>query len=767
MPAQTVLVRRRFELEGVVQGVGFRPFVARLALSLGLAGWVANRADGVVIEVEGDGVALEAFALRLGTDRPAPSRLDRLHHAPCVPCGERGFRIADSLSASNVVPTLLPDTVTCPVCLAELRDPANRRYRYPFISCAECGPRHSITEALPFDRGRTTMVDFPLCADCLAEYSSPVDRRFHAQTMSCPRCGPRLVLMHLDGCTKAEGEAALHCAVATLRDGGIVGLKGLGGFQLLVDACNESAVQRLRKRKARPAKPLALMVLGLETLSAIAMATPEETALLKSAAGPIVLLERVPSAVAGSVAPDTPRLGVMLPTSGLHALLLDAFGGPLVATSGNRSEQPIAIDEAEALRALVGIADCLLTHNRRIAARLDDSLAQVACGTPQLLRRARGFVPLTLPLEGEPGVLALGAHQKNAVAIGLGPVAVLGAHNGDLDSLETRAQFECAAADLTRLRGGRLARVVVDAHPDYASSQVGWRLAVDIDVPLERVWHHHAHVHAVIAEDRLALPVFGVAWDGLGLGEGNALWGGECFVVEERGIHRVASFETFPLPGGERAALEPRRAALGCLYALEGEAAFSRPQVAAAFASHELPVLQRMLERSLNCPQTSSVGRLFDAVASLLGLCQTSRFEGDAAMQLQFAAERVDTVNEAYPVTLNGAIFDWRPTLAALLDEVARGVAVELIAARFHQTLARLPALLATRAGLERVVLSGGCFQNRLLLALCTVPLRAAGHDVHWPRQVPSNDGGIALGQLSAVCWGHVVGAEHGAGKRT
>lgn len=749
-------VRFRFELEGVVQGVGFRPFVARLATDLGLAGWVANRANGVVIEVEGDATALEAFSARIVADKPLPSRIDRVRHEALSSCNEAGFKILESLVADSIVPTLLPDTVTCPTCIAEMRDPANRRHGYPFISCAECGPRHSIVEALPFDRDRTTLIDFPLCPDCLAEYENPADRRFHAQTITCPRCGPRLTLLGMDGHARADGDAALDAAIAVLRTGGVVGLKGIGGFQLLVDARNESAVQRLRERKARPKKPFAVMVAGLDALNGESI-KPEELTLLASPSGPIVLLDCPPDFVAPSVAPDSPRCGVMLPTSGLHSRLLDTFGGPVVATSGNRSGQPIAINDAEALIDLADIADCLLTHDRRIAARLDDSLAQIVAGVPQLLRRARGFVPLTLPFEGDGGVLALGAHQKNTVAIGLGPVVVIGAHNGDLDDAATRLQHEQAAGDLLRLCRNNAKHIVVDAHPDYASSQFGEALAMVTGLPLSRVLHHHAHVHAVIAEHRLEAPLLGVAWDGLGLGEDGALWGGEFFHVEAHAITRIGGMRPFPLPGGERASREPRRAALGCLHALEDVAAFRRAQVTAAFTSHDLAVFQRMLERGINSPRTSSVGRLFDAVASLLGLRQFNAFEGDAAMQLQFSAERAGTPDHAYPVTLDDMEIDWRPAIAALLDDLAHNVDIPRVAARFHETLALALAAVASRAKVQRIALAGGCFQNRLLLERCIALLRAQGHDVYWPQQVPSNDGGIALGQLSAHHWGHVL----------
>lgn len=749
------VVRRRLELEGVVQGVGFRPFVVRLARAMNVSGWVANRSGGVVIEAEATASVLVAFERCLRTDKPGPARIDRLLGAEVPPQGASGFHVAPTLADAANVPALQPDAVTCPACLDEMRDPANRRFRYPFISCAECGPRFSITEALPFDRARTTLIDFPLCPACEAEYADPADRRFHAQTMGCPQCGPQLWLRDFQGERLHGAEAALAEAVAVLREGGIVGLKGLGGYQLVVDACNEAAVVRLRQRKARPAKPLALMLGDLAAVHARCAVSAEEAALLASSAGPIVLLNRRQDDLAPSVAFDSPCLGVMLPSSGLHALLLAQFGGPLVVTSGNRAELPIAISDEAAETTLTDIADVLLGHTRRVAARLDDSVAQIVLGAPQVLRRARGFVPLSLPLDTGRCMLALGAQQKNTIALGLGGVAVLSQHNGDLDSEPACTAFTETVAAQLALYGMTPEQVLIDAHPDYIASRRGRELAARHPVSVARVWHHPAHIHAVVAERGVSLPVTGVAWDGLGLGPDNALWGGECFAVTLDASRHVASFLPFPLPGGEVAAREPRRVALGVLHALEGEHALAREVVVGAFSPAELRILGQMLAKGVNCPPTSSVGRLFDAMASLLGLRQRSAFEGDAAMQVQFAAERATEPAIPYAFVLDGAVVDWRPLLGEVLSGLVQGVSVPQIARCFHVTLAAIIVALAQREGCPQVVLSGGCFQNRLLLSLAVAALTEAGFIPLWSQQVPTNDGGLALGQLGAARFGH------------
>lgn len=759
-PAPT---RLQLTVTGLVQGVGFRPFVARLAMQSRLAGLVRNRSGAVQIEVEGSADALSQFETALTRQLPAPARIDRVERVQIAPSGERGFRIEESAGGTAGTPTLLPDTVSCPECLAEMRNPHNRRYRYPFISCACCGPRYSIVEAQPFDRARTALRDFPMCAACAAEYRNPADRRFHAQTISCPACGPRMLLRDSAGRAVAADDACIATAADALRNGQILALKGIGGFQLVVDAANAAAVARLRERKHRPAKPLAIMVSSMAAAERVAVLCASSRAALGDRAGPIVLARRRDGSVAPNVAPDSPMIGLMLPSSGLHALLLDAFGGPLVVTSGNLSDLPIAIDNDEALLALGGIADLFLTHDRRITNRLDDSLVQIVMGQAQVLRRARGHVPLTLPFEAERGIIACGAHQKNTVAIALGEVAVLSQHGGDLDSLEARAQHATATTALLDLLGEAPTQIVIDAHPDYASSIAGQALAARTGAPAVPVWHHLAHVHACVAEHDLSLPCTGVAWDGTGIGGGAVVRGGECFSLTTSGAVRIASLRAFPLPGGDRAAEEPRRAALGVLYALEGKAAFERPAIVRAFTASERTSLSSMLERNLRCPPCTSVGRLFDAVAFLLGLREVSHFEGDAAMQLQFAAERADAAAaSAFAMPLNQRELDWRPMLAELLLalDAESDTPRDLLAARFHATLALALVALARLAGHKTLALSGGCFQNRLLLTLAVSALRDAGFTPYWPQSVPPNDGGLALGQLAAVRFGHRVATE-------
>ncbi|GAA5182424.1 carbamoyltransferase HypF [Niveibacterium umoris] len=758
IPTPVPIQRIRFDITGVVQGVGFRPSVARLAQGQGLHGFVQNQAGVVRIEVEGHADALRAFETAL-QQLPPPCRIDHIEQLTLPPEGDRRFRIEDSTNPGAGIPTLLPDTVTCPECLAEMRDPLNRRYRYPFISCAVCGPRYSISEAQPFDRARTALGDFPMCDACAAEYRNSTDRRFHAQTITCPTCGPTLSLVTMTGKLLANRDKAIETAAARLRNGEIVGLKGLGGFQLLVDASNSDAVQRLRLRKRRPAKPLAVMVGSLDEASLHVALDSGAHTLLTDRAGAIVLLKRCGDAIAAEVAPGSPMLGVMLPSSGLHALLLDACETPLVVTSGNASGQPIAIDNEEAARDLAGIADCLLVHDRRITHRLDDSVVQLIAGKPQMLRRARGHVPLTMPFAGPRGMLACGAHQKNTVAVSLGGVAVMSQYNGDLDSVAAREQHGTASRELIGLLDAPPARVIVDANLDYASAMAGEALAATANAELVPVWHHLAHLHATASEHGVALPFTGFAWDGSGIGGGNVVRGGECFALDTNGARRVASLRQFPLPGGDRAAEEPRRAALGLLFALEGAAALEHPAIIAAFTRAERAALLTMLQGGVRCPASTSIGRLFDGVAFLLGVARECSFEGEAAMQLQFAAEAAMGA-EPLPFGLARGELDWRPLLQALLEGIECGDAPATLAARFHATLAAMTVRVAQSQGLERVVLGGGCFQNRLLVELADQALRSAGFSVFWPQEVPANDGGLSFGQLAAAHMGHLVADE-------
>lgn len=735
-------------LEGRLQGVGCRPALVRLANACGLAGFVRNGPSGVEVEVEGPSAAVEAFVDRLPDVLREPARLESVRREERSVRGDRGFVVAESSGGAPGLPCLLPDAAPCADCVRELFDPSDRRYRHPFTSCASCGPRYAIATRLPFDRDATTMVDFPLCDACAREYRDPSDRRFHAQTISCPRCGPSLALLSLEGETLATREAALRSAIESLRAGLVVGLKGIGGYQLLCDARNEAAVRRLRERKARPWKPLAVMVRDAPAAEALAWLSPDEAALLASPAAPIVLARRRDGTIAPSVGPDLPTVGVMLPSSPLHHLLLQGFDGPIVCTSGNRSGAPIVLDEASACTELAGIADVLLAHDRRIVRRLDDSVVHWVAGALQVLRRGRGLAPSVLHVGVPLGTrLAVGGDLKNAFALSMDDRVLLSAHRGNL---EHAAVFDAFVEDLAsepRLHRIRPETVVRDLHPD----QLAHRHAGTLGLPVVSVAHHAAHVAAVMAEHRLAPPLLGVAFDGFGLGEDGSSRGGELFVVTEGGLRRTHPLRAFPLPGGDRAAREPRRALLGLLHATSGEEAFDHPLVRERFEPSELRVLARMLERGSNAPRTSSVGRLFDGVASLLGLRHRSRYEGEAAMQVELLAESWSGAAVPLPYAITDGELDFRPMLRAMLEGLAAHDDRAALARRFHATLACMVAEVAEIEGMTRVALGGGCFQNRLLVSECLGALHAVGAEVFTPREVPANDGGLAVGQLLAA----------------
>lgn len=740
-------------VQGLVQGVGFRPFVYRLAAELGLVGWVCNSPQGVLIEVEGPEIALEQFLSRLESDHPPLAALHHIEVAPLPPAGELCFEIRHSNGDGAPTALVLPDIATCPDCLADILDPDNRRYRYPFTNCTNCGPRYSIIEALPYDRPATTMKHFEMCRHCAAEYHNPADRRFHAQPNACPECGPRLELWTAEGVIMEQGHYALLGAVEALRAGAVVALKGLGGFHLLVDARNEAAVRQLRRRKNRPHKPFALMMPSLEMAAACCEISPEEAALLASPMAPIVLLRRLHNGgLAPSVAPDSPYLGLMLPYTPLHHLLLRELKRPVVATSGNRADEPICTDEYEALERLDGIADLFLVHNRPILRPVDDSVACVVEGRTTLLRRARGYAPLPLPMPHDlPPLLALGAHQKNTVALAAGKQLYTSQHIGDLDTLPARDMFHRVAADLQTLHALRPQRVMCDLHPDYYST----RRAHDSGLPVHPVQHHYAHVLSAMLDNGLAPPLLGVAWDGTGYGPDGTIWGGEFLHIDGRGYTRVGHLRTFCLPGGDQAVREPRRSALGLLYEVFGPAALDMPHLPAlqAFTPAELGPLGTMLARGLNSPRTSSAGRLFDAVASLLGLCQRATYEGQAAVMLEHAA--LNCPDEGlYPFALapDGAL-NWESLLRALLADRAAGLPAGVIAARFHNTLASMIVSAAQTHGEPVVVLSGGCFQNRYLLTRSICRLRESGLRPHWHHDLPPNDGGIAPGQALAALY--------------
>ncbi|MGD0695993.1 MAG: carbamoyltransferase HypF [Terriglobia bacterium] len=732
--------RLQVRMRGAVQGVGFRPFVYRLANDLGLTGWVRNSSDGLVIEVEGPRAELDRFLERLASERPAAALVLETRTARSAATGCRTFQILASDETVERTASLLPELATCRECLTEISDPSDRRYGYPFTNCTNCGPRFTIIEDIPYDRPRTTMRGFAMCPECRGEYTDPANRRFHAQPNACPRCGPRLWAETPGNAsvdlTSMPSEHAIVEAGRVLQQGGIVALKGIGGFQLLTDARQPEAVERLRERKHREAKPFALMMPGIEMVCHYCEVSAEEQRLLESPAAPIVLLK--PSGAPGlapGVAESSPYLGVMLPYSPLHHLLMREFPFPIVATSGNASDEPIAIENQEARARLGEIADLFVMHNRPIARPCDDSVVRLVRGRESVMRRARGYAPLPVFVGRDlPAVLAVGGHLKNTVAIAVGQQVFLSQHVGDLDTIEARGAFERAIDDLCRLYRFKPELVACDLHPDYAST----RWARESGLPLVAIQHHQAHVAACAAENGIEGPYLGVSWDGTGYGLDGTVWGGEFFHADGIEFERIAHLRPFRLPGGEAAVREGWRSAASLLWEVGG-------QSAAALPAQRLPLL-RMLEHGVNAPWTTSVGRLFDAVASMVGVADESRFEGQAAMMLERAIGSLST-DESYELVSSGDTGDWAPLIEAVRQDVARQEPKGLVAARFHNALANWIVTVSERVGERQVVLSGGVFQNGYLVERTSALLEAGGFRVLTHRYVPPNDGGIALGQ--------------------
>jgi hydrogenase maturation protein HypF len=879
--------RLKLTVRGAVQGVGFRPFVFRLATGLGLAGWVNNSPQGVFIEAEGPRAELEKFLLRLETEKPPRSFIQSLEALWLDPAGCTAFEIRPSETGGNKTALVLPDIATCPDCLREIFDPKNRRHRYPFTNCTNCGPRFSIIESLPYDRANTSMKAFTMCPQCQAEYDDPHNRRFHAQPNACPVCGPHLELWEGGRvCENAEsprsherGYGALLAATKAIREGKIVAVKGLGGFHLMADAHNDKTVHLLRERKQREEKPLALMFPSLESVKIECEVSLLEERLLRSPEAPIVLLRRLVrphpgpfpqerenqppffresttadnstvvgqigphngcslspgerararagveqncSLVAPSIAPKNPYLGAMLPYTPLHHLLMAELGFPVVATSGNLSDEPICTDEREALERLGDIADVFLVHNRPIVRHVDDSIVRVMLDRELVLRRARGYAPLPIQLrnadcgmriaargDARPTktpkseiVLAVGAHLKNAVALSVGHQVFISQHIGDLETEQAHSAFRRIIADFEKLYEVRPQIIAADLHPDYLSTKFANELEGRAGSPLPAadgaqrtarptkisVQHHIAHVLSCMAENEIAPPALGVSWDGTGYGLDGTVWGGEFFLVTNERIERIAHLRPFRLPGGDKAVKEPRRTALGLLHEISGEKIFKQKKLApvAAFSSAELAVLKTMLAKKLNSPVTTSMGRLFDAVASLINLRQQIRFEGQAAMELEFALDGVET-DETYELQLVESalqssagvapaaslrdagrnknpssraggtpalplyVLDWSLMIEEVLTDVNDGIPAGVISARFHNALVEGIVAVAKHAGQNRVVLSGGCFQNRYLTEHAVRRLQAEGFRPYWHQRVPPNDGGIALGQVVAA----------------
>ncbi len=699
--------RRRLAVtvRGTVQGVGFRPFVYRLARAHKLSGWVRNSTGPVEIEVEGGEPELDGFLRELEAEAPPLAHVRTVDSSPIPLAGDTDFMIQQSRHRQDDFQPVAPDAATCEGCLKELFDPRDRRFRYPFINCTNCGPRFTVIEALPYDRPNTTMRHFTMCRDCQREYEDPLDRRFHAQPNACWACGPRLSI-------------SLEEAVAALQGGLVLALKGLGGYQLACDARSKSAVARLRQRKRRPSKPFAVM-----TTEPVASA--EEWTALRSAARPVVLLGAQPGLAEG-VAPGLAEHGVMLPYTPLHHLLMAEFGGPLVMTSGNLSEEPICRDDSEARERLGAIADVFLAHDRPIAARYDDSVVRVCGGATRVIRRARGLAPAPIELPLAPPLVATGAHLKATFTVARDGQAFVGPHVGDLDDLLTVRSYQESLAAYERMFHVLPTRVACDLHPDYASTRIAEGLAGEGE-PL-RVQHHHAHVASVIAEHGLHGATAGVALDGVGLGHDGTAWGGEILVCEGSLCRRVAHLEPVPLPGGDLCAREGWRMA----------AAYGLSEAPAGVDPARFEVIRR-LAGSGQAPLTSSMGRFFDAVASLLGVCQVSTYEGEAAALLEAAAD--PGVTELIEVGLA----ENRRLFAALSSR--RGEPVGRLSAVFHNSLVHAVVEACRATGIRQVALSGGCFQNRRLLESCLEALLAAGLRPYANEQVPANDGGLSLGQ--------------------
>jgi hydrogenase maturation protein HypF len=842
------IIRAHITVQGVVQGVGFRPFIHRLAHQADLGGWVTNTAQGVVIEAEGDEALIHHFLGRIKTELPRHAHITDMQVLFIPPTGDTTFTIEKSHHTGAKTAHISPDLAVCPDCLHEMNDPNNRRYRYPFINCTNCGTRYTIMTDLPYDRPNTTMHTFAMCDECQKEYDDPSDRRFHAQPIACPVCGPHIELWDGDGNIIATHDDAILACADALRTGKIIAMKGLGGFHLLADATNPQAISALRERKHRPHKPFAVMFPNMAMIEAWCVVDDVERELLLSAEAPIVLLQKkqflgrrdtiyrvhrhgrqkwhvraqyiaplqdkrlFAGGIGDFLAPDNPTLGAMLPYTPLHHLLLAECGFPLVATSGNRHDEPICTDEQDALIRLAGIADLFLVHNRPITRPVDDSVVRVMAGRMMMVRRARGYAPLPININPHPltpspqsgegeqtsalstklrrgglgeaiyppvwgigdNILAVGAHQKNAIALQRGHEVFISQHIGDLSTSQAQDHFERTITDLSAMLDISPQKIACDAHPDYASTAY----AKNSGLPIAKVQHHYAHALSCMAENDVQLPALAVVWDGTGYGDDGTIWGGEFLLISADGYQRVGYLRPFPLLGGESAVIEPRKTALGWLYSLFGDAIFDDDRFAPVrqFTPSQRKIFRQMLMKGVNCPMTSSMGRLFDAVASVIDACHIMSHEAQAAVMLENLAQyphpltpsplcgegelRQNSINgieglEPYPFDIipeNGAhIIHPHAMLTGIMADISANIPKTTISQKFHATLIEMIMQLAGHISENRVMLTGGCFMNKPLLEGAIYRLREAGFTPYWHSQVPTGDGGVCLGQLLAV----------------
>lgn len=743
-------------IRGAVQGVGFRPFIYKLAREIGLSGFVLNSPAGVIIETEGEKKLLDRFVLSIQSKKPPRAIIQSLEFSFLDPVDFKGFEIRESESNGKRSAFILPDMAVCDECLREMFDPDNRRYQYPFINCTHCGPRFSIIESLPYDRPNTSMKKFIMCHACRSEYEDPLDRRFHAQPIACPDCGPHIEVWDKERNILADRIHALEFTTDAIRNGYIIALKGIGGYQLVCRADDDRVIMSLRERKHREEKPFAVMFPSLDSTRHHCEVPEFEERLLRSTESPIVLLERKEnvkgSKVSGAIAPGNPYIGAMLPYSPFHHLLMRELDFPIIATSGNLSEEPMAIDEDGALEKLQRIADYFLVHNRPIVRHVDDSIVRVIMGREMVMRRARGYAPLPISIpdlkrEHRPSVLAVGGHLKNSIAVSVGENIFVSQHIGDLSTHEAHTTFCKVVQDFRQLYNIEAETVVCDKHPEYLSTKFAKTLT---EIPIE-VQHHEAHIAACRMENQITGPALGVSWDGTGYGHDGTIWGGEFFVSDDNGFQHVAQLRQFRLPGGEKAVKEPRRCAAGILFEIYGEQLFTEyPELPNNFSSEEIGIIHKMLSKNINSPVTSSAGRLFDAVASLIGLRQQTNFEGQSAMTLEFAAD--SAISGTFDFELRRSeklILDWEPMISEILSELRRKVPVSILAAKFHNTLAEIIVQVAKTIGESKVILSGGCFQNAFLLERTVHRLHTQNFKAYWNQRIPTNDGGIAVGQVA------------------
>ena len=737
-------------ISGRVQGVGIRPFLYQLAKRFEQNGFVANTSTGVIILLQGQAKHQQQFLDTLKQQAPPSAYIKNLSAViQTISKRYEQFEIIKSLVAEPASIFIPLDFAPCAACLADFDNPASRFYQYPFISCSDCGPRFTILSELPFDRHNTSMADFPFCSNCEADYQNPDDRRFHAQTLSCPDCGPELQLTNSDGNSITRGPSSIDLAIDCLRRGEILALKGIGGFQLCVDASNQAAVERLRLRKQRLHKPFAVMAANLARTEALCIVSTEQKTLLAAPNNPIVLLRaKANNGIADAVAPDSDWLGVMLPASALHLILARRLGLPLVVTSGNPQGLPLCIDDNAAFSNLSGIADLFLTHNRKIQRALDDSVVKLLAGQASLLRTGRGYAPISLPapVTSEP-VLAVGGHFSNSVALHIGDQWLQGPYGGDLKNTATIDHWQTSIQDLQNLYRVQPVHIAHDIHPGYFSTQFAQKSGLtSFAVP-----HHLAHILACMAEHQIQSPVLGFAWDGMGLAEDGTLCGSEVLHLNGSDYKRLAHFRNLALIGGDSASQQIDRLAFAVLEQLQALDDYQHLACLKRLSDQQQSGFSQMLKQGLNCAPCSSAGRLFDAVACLLDIADYNHFQGQAAIKLeQLADQSDDDTDYPYQITKDTpAVIDWRPLFAAILHDLSN-TATRDIAARFHNTLSNIILRIAQQAGVECIVLSGGCFQNAHLTEKAIKKLQAGGFKVFVHLKLPSNDGSLAVGQLYA-----------------